>query len=120
MLIVVLSDQVGNGAVYPLSAWIANKYGRKTGIYIGYALIVIGVCLSLGPNGSYFVASRAVIGTASCFFSGIVAMLITETAYPTHRSIATALYNTGWYVGGAYYNKLAVSNSRACPYRRGG
>lgn len=27
-------------------------------------------------------------------------MLITEIAYPTHRSIATALYNTGWYVGG--------------------
>lgn len=83
-----------------MSAWIANKYGRKTGIYIGYVLIIAGVSFSAGPNGNYFVVSRAVIGAASCWFSGIVALLITETAYPTHRSIATALYNTGWYVGG--------------------
>lgn len=85
---------------YPLSAWVANRYGRKTGIYIGYFLIVAGVAISGGPTGAYFVASRAIIGCASCWFSGIVAMLIAEIAYPTHRSVATALYNTGWYAGG--------------------
>lgn len=93
-------DLVDSGVCYPLSAWIANRYGRKTGVYIGYMLIVAGVACSAGPTGAYFVASRAIIGCASCFFSGIVATLITEIAYPTHRSIVTSLYNTGWFVGG--------------------
>jgi MFS family permease len=46
-----------------------------------------------------FVLGRLFIGGVSAFFSA-APLLITECAYPTHRGIATAFFNCGWYVGG--------------------
>ena len=46
-----------------------------------------------------FVVGRLCIGGVSAFFSA-APILITETAFPTHRAIATAFFNCGWYVGG--------------------
>lgn len=46
-----------------------------------------------------FVLGRLFIGGTSAFYSASAPVLITETAYPTHRSIVTALFNCGWYVG---------------------
>ncbi|KAF2212457.1 hypothetical protein CERZMDRAFT_106187 [Cercospora zeae-maydis SCOH1-5] len=91
---------VGNGINYPISTWVANKYGRKVGIYVGYVFMGLGVSLTAGNHDYLFVLQRFFVGCASAWFSGIVAMLITEIAYPTHRGIASALYNTGWYAGG--------------------
>jgi MFS family permease len=36
---------------------------------------------------------------ASAWFGNAVPLLINETAFPTHRGIASALFNCGWYVG---------------------
>lgn len=91
---------IGNGINYPISVWFANKYGRKNGIYIGYVFMGLGVSLTAGNHDYLFVLQRFFVGCASAWFSGIVAMLITEIAYPPHRGIASALYNCGWYVGG--------------------
>ncbi|USW48591.1 Putative major facilitator, sugar transporter, major facilitator superfamily [Septoria linicola] len=91
---------VGNGINYPISAWVANKYGRKPGVYLGYMFMALGVALTAGEHDYYFVLQRFFIGCASAWFSGPVALLINEIAYPTHRGIASALYNCGWYVGG--------------------
>ena len=46
-----------------------------------------------------FVLGRFFIGGVTAFFSA-APLLITECAYPTHRAIATAFFNSGWYVGG--------------------
>ncbi|KXS98241.1 hypothetical protein AC578_6274 [Pseudocercospora eumusae] len=91
---------VGNGVFYPLSSWVANKYGRKMGIYPGYAFLILGSLLALGHHDYYFVLMRLFVGCASAWFSGAVVALINEIAYPTHRGIANALYNCGWYIGG--------------------
>lgn len=45
-----------------------------------------------------FVVGRLCIGGVSAFFSS-APILITEIAFPTHRGIATAFFNCGWYVG---------------------
>lgn len=45
-----------------------------------------------------FVIGRLCIGGVSAFFS-VAPILITETAFPTHRAIATAFFNCGWYIG---------------------
>ncbi|KAK4505155.1 hypothetical protein PRZ48_003118 [Zasmidium cellare] len=91
---------VGNGINYPISAWVSNRWGRKPGVYIGYLFMVLGVSLTAGPHDYEFVLQRFFVGCASAWFSGTVVCLINEIAYPTHRGIANALYNCGWYVGG--------------------
>lgn len=91
---------VGNGIMYTISAWISNRYGRKAGVYAGYFFMVLGVAVTAGDDDYYFILSRFFIGCASAWFTAPVALLINEIAYPTHRGIANALYNCGWYAGG--------------------
>ena len=69
---------VGNGICYAMSAWVANKYGRKLGIYIGYIFLVLGVATSAGKHDYYFVLMRFFVGCASAWFSGPVIALINE------------------------------------------
>ena len=90
---------LGVGISYPMAAVVANKYGRKPGVYIGYAFLVLGVVLLAGPEGA-FVASRFFVGCAAAWFGNAVPLLINEIAFPTHRGIANALFMCGWYVGG--------------------
>ncbi|THY13155.1 general substrate transporter [Aureobasidium pullulans] len=59
-----------------------------------------GAFLAGANNEGAFAAARFFVGNASACFSTSVPLLISEIAYPSHRGIATALYNCGWYVGG--------------------
>jgi MFS family permease len=36
---------LGTGASYPIAARVANRYGRKLGVFIGYAFLILGVAL---------------------------------------------------------------------------
>jgi len=88
---------IGAGCMYPVAAIIANKYGRKLPIWIGYAFLCLGAGLQAGANNEgAFAAARFFVGNASACFSTSVPLLISEIAYPSHRGIATALYNCGW------------------------
>ncbi|KAJ9656698.1 hypothetical protein H2201_008457 [Coniosporium apollinis] len=81
-------------------AWFANRYGRKHGIWIGYFFLILATAAqSAAQNDITFVISRLFLGFASTWFATAVPLLITETAYPTQRGIASALFNCGWYVG---------------------
>ncbi|KAL5615246.1 hypothetical protein BROUX41_005301 [Berkeleyomyces rouxiae] len=84
---------------YPTAAWVSNKYGRKPGLYVGYTSMALGTALqTLARTHGAFIAARLFIGIASGFFLS-VPLLIAENAYPTQRSIVSALYNCGWYAG---------------------
>jgi MFS family permease len=91
---------LGFGVTCFATPWICSKYGRKLGVYIGYGLLLLGVALCAGDLPACFVLSRFFVGCASATFSNIIPLLINEIAYPTHRGIASALYQCGWYVGG--------------------
>ncbi|KAL3486651.1 general substrate transporter [Aspergillus germanicus] len=85
---------------YPIVAWCNNKIGRKKTLGISYFWVVLAVALQAAANNSTtFVLGRLFIGASAAFTSGAAPILITETAYPTHRGILTALYNCGWHVG---------------------
>lgn len=91
---------LGTGIVSPVAAILANKYGRKLGVWIGYVFLVLGVVLqAASPNATAFIIGRFFLGCASGMFSSTVPLLINEVAYPTHRGIVSALFNCGWYVG---------------------
>ncbi|KPM39521.1 hypothetical protein AK830_g7040 [Neonectria ditissima] len=90
---------LGSAVVYPVAAWMCNRYGRKPGIWIGYAFLALGTALQTAANGEVaFVLARLFLGCASGFFLS-VPLLIAENAYPTQRGVASSLYNCGWYVG---------------------
>lgn len=107
---------LGNGLSSLLAAIVSNKYGRKKGVYIGYGCLALGVALQSAANGSIaFILARFFIGCASAWVGISVPLLINEIAFPTHRGIANALYNCGWYVGGTL---AAVSKSSELPDSR--
>jgi MFS family permease len=95
-----LTEIVGNGINFPISAWVSNRWGRKLGIYIGYVFLLLGAVLQASaPNETAFVLARFFLGCASAWFGSATPLLINEIAYPAHRGIANALFMCGWYVG---------------------
>jgi MFS family permease len=83
----------------PLQAWAANKFGRKPCILVGYIFMILGVGIQVGAhNPAMFIVSRLFIGfSGACFQAAVV--LLTEIAYPTHRSKLTAMYQCQFYIG---------------------
>jgi MFS family permease len=91
---------LGNFLAVPIATLVTNKWGRKPVIYSGYLLLIPGVILQTAAhNDVAFVMARMLLGAASGFYSVGVPLLINEIAYPAHRGIASAMFNTGWYVG---------------------
>jgi MFS family permease len=88
---------IGAGVMYPLAAIMANKFGRKMPVYVGYVFLALGAGLQTGAtNRGAFAAARFFVGNAAACFSTSVPLLINEIAYPSHRGICGALYNCGW------------------------
>ncbi|ORY58869.1 general substrate transporter [Pseudomassariella vexata] len=93
---------LGAGIFFPIAAWLANKFGRKPGVYAGYSFLVLGSILQCAaPNDVAFILARFFVGCASALFGNAVPVLINEIAYPPHRGILNALFMCGWYVGGS-------------------
>jgi MFS family permease len=87
---------------YPCGAFIGNKWGRKPAVYIGYALLILGVALqTAAPTDIAFMMARLFLGGASAFFGATTPLLLNEIAYPTQRGTWNALFMSGWYVGGS-------------------
>ena len=77
---------------FPPSAWVMNRYGRKTSIYIGLVFTSVGAILqSAAVNGTMFWVARIVVGCGTAWI-GAAPTLISEIAYPTQRGPATSLY----------------------------
>ncbi|KAJ5675079.1 Major facilitator superfamily domain general substrate transporter [Penicillium maclennaniae] len=92
-------QSLGSMLFQPVSAWSANRFGRKRTVLIGYGWLALGVGLQVGaPNAKMFVASRIFVGIAGAWFQAAV-ILVTEIAYPSHRSLVTAMYMCQYYVG---------------------
>ncbi|KAK9427309.1 general substrate transporter [Lipomyces doorenjongii] len=91
---------IGASAALLLVAWVTQHHGRRVAVWIGIACVAIATVLGTGAqNVGMFMAARFFVGLASAWWGGSVPLLVTETAFPTHRGTVTALYNCGWYVG---------------------
>ncbi|KAG9195800.1 hypothetical protein G6011_00921 [Alternaria panax] len=91
---------LGMGVSYPLTACVANKYGRKLGVYIGYVFLFTGSLVVLSDTETAFVLSRFLIGCSSAWFGNAVPLLINEISHPVYRGILSALFMCGYYAGG--------------------
>lgn len=90
----------GSATSYLITPLLANRYGRKFAVYIGYVLLILGIGLCGSDSEAAFILSRYFVGCGSAMFASTVPLLINEIAYPTHRGIVNALFMCGWYVGG--------------------
>lgn len=94
------AQSLGAVCSLPVIAWSANRFGRKRSLFVGFFWLFLGAGLQTGARTpTMFVIGRLCVGGVTSFFAVSAALLITETTYPTHRGIATSLYNTGWYIG---------------------
>ncbi|CAG8266216.1 unnamed protein product [Penicillium olsonii] len=92
-------QSIGSIVFLPIQAWSANRFGRKPTILTGYLFMILGVGLQAGSwNANTFIYSRLLIGIAGAWFQCAV-ILVTELAYPSHRSIITAIYMCQYYFG---------------------
>ena len=91
---------LGMGISYPMATFVANKFGRKIGVYIGYIFLLPGSLVVISDNHVAFIISRFLVGCASAWFGNAVPLLINEVSHPIYRGIMSALFMCGWYVGG--------------------
>ncbi|WZH40784.1 sugar transporter [Fusarium acuminatum] len=89
---------VGIGA--PIAGWAATRFGRKPTLHWALIFVVISSApQAAAQNVAMFIVGRFVLGFATAIYGNAAPMLIAEIAYPTHRSIASALYTCGFYIG---------------------
>ncbi|CAG8659801.1 5389_t:CDS:10 [Cetraspora pellucida] len=82
------------GAIGALGAgWIADFYGRKTSIYLGACLFVIGsLMMSLSSTTTVLLISRLITGIASGIASMVAPVYISEISPKYHRG-QLVIYN---------------------------
>lgn len=97
---------LSNGTIFggilalPVAPYISDRYGRWWAIVGGELITVIGAVLQgASTNYGFFLVARLFLGFGSMVAVVGSPTLISELAYPTHRMVATAFYNTCWYLG---------------------
>lgn len=76
---------------YPVAAWVSNRYGRKFPVYISLLCCAIGIAVQTSAQDDVaFVVARLFQGFSQGFTLS-VPLLIAENAFPTHRSICSAM-----------------------------
>ncbi|KAG8730586.1 hypothetical protein FRC12_020181, partial [Ceratobasidium sp. 428] len=84
----------------PPAPFIADKFGRRAGIFTGATITLAGAIVqTLTKNLPTFVAARFLIGFGTTLAMMASPLLISELAYPTHRAPLTALFNCLWFSG---------------------
>ncbi|KAH6698247.1 sugar transporter [Leptodontidium sp. MPI-SDFR-AT-0119] len=88
------------GIISPIASFAAGKWRRKSVVYAGVITLTIATALqSASPIPATFIVARFFLGGATAYFGNSTPLLIAEVAHPTHRSIASAMYPSGFYVG---------------------
>ncbi|KAG7285888.1 hypothetical protein NEMBOFW57_008182 [Staphylotrichum longicolle] len=86
-------------AVVP-TAWLADRFGRKTPIWIGLLGLIGSTAIQASSHTvAQFIVGRFLMGFFTAFIGQPSPILIAELAYPTHRAKMTALYQTFFYCG---------------------
>lgn len=90
-------QMIGGVISLPLAPFTADKYGRRHPMFLGSLTIILGALIQgCARNFGMFIAGRFFVGLGGGFVATAAPALLGELAYPTHRPIFTAIYNTQW------------------------
>lgn len=88
---------IGGVVSLPFAPFVADKFGRRLPIFFGSIVIILGALLQgCATNFGMFASGRFCIGLGAGFVATAAPTLLGELAYPTHRPIITAMYNSTW------------------------
>jgi MFS family permease len=91
---------IGGAAALPIQGPLTDMYGRRFGMFIGCAIVIVGTVISAtGLNEGAFLAGRFLLGLGVSIASGAAPAYVVEIAPPAYRGKLTGLYNCTWWVG---------------------
>ncbi|WZH49552.1 general substrate transporter [Fusarium acuminatum] len=92
--------QIGSVASIPLVPLIADRWGRRASIALGFILMAIGSGLQAGaPDYATYSGGRVLLGFGNSFAQIASPMLLAELCHPQHRARFTTVYNCLWNMG---------------------
>lgn len=98
--IVFIIYNIGQLATLPITPYLSDGYGRRVGIFIGCAVILIGTAVQgAAPNLGAFMAGRAILGAGAAIAQAIGPAYAVEIAHPGYRGLMAGMYNTFWCIG---------------------
>ncbi|KAH8654417.1 general substrate transporter [Tricladium varicosporioides] len=101
--IVSSMTQIGGVAAIPLIGPAIDTFGRKTGMFIGASVIIIGVIIqgTVIHTGSVsqFMGGRFFMGMGVSLIASAGPCYVVEVSHPAYRGIVTGFYNVFWPVG---------------------
>jgi len=104
---------IGSIASLPITPFIADHFGRKSAIFIGCCIMIIGASVqAAAKNLSYFMGGRFLMGFGNSLAQLSSPLLLTELCHPQHRAKVTAVYNCLWNVGAIVCTWLTFGTKR--------
>ncbi|EGY19361.1 hypothetical protein VD0002_g9939 [Verticillium dahliae] len=81
--------------------YIMDRWGRRAGMFIGAANIILGSVLqATSSHLAQFIVGRFIVGFGNPMCATTAAVYLVELSYPTWRGLAGGLYNVlGWNIG---------------------
>jgi MFS family permease len=94
--------QIGGVVSLPFVGPAADTFGRRFGMWVGCALIIIGTIiqgLATKDEGvKQFMGGRFLLGFGVNIAGAAGPMYVVEVSHPAYRGIVTAIFNCFWYV----------------------
>ena len=79
---------------------VADRYGRKAGMYIGSIFTLVGTMIQTSAFGyAQFMVGRCLLGVGISFTCVAGPSMVAELAHPRQRGTVLSFFNTFWYVG---------------------
>lgn len=101
--IVTSMYQIGSVVAIPFVGPAIDTWGRRAGMTIGSAVIIIGIiiqlCTIVNSSVNQFMAGRFFLGFGVSIAAAAGPVYVVEVSHPAHRGIVTGLYNVMWPVG---------------------
>lgn len=93
-------QNIGALAAYPFAPYVSDGIGRRPTVFFGAVIMCIATIIQTASQSvGMFIGARFLIGFGVTFAANAAPMLVTELAYPPHRSPLTSTYNSLWYSG---------------------
>ncbi|EPS35921.1 hypothetical protein H072_10569 [Dactylellina haptotyla CBS 200.50] len=91
---------IGNIVATPFVGPLLDMWGRRWGMVIGAALIVLGsIVQGASQNRGQFIAARFILGFGVNISASAGPAYVVEIAPPSWRGAVTGVYNTFWFMG---------------------
>lgn len=112
---------IGGIVATPFVGPMVDMWGRRWGMVIGAALIVLGAIVQGASTGrAQFIAARFILGFGVNISASAGPAYVVEIAPPSWRGAVTGVYNTFWFMGAipaswvTYGTGLHLIESDAC------